>query len=100
MKPKHSPAPWKIRDNQLTVEGSDGRAVCQFNWMLRRRAGDKRDYSTQEANARLIAAAPDLLVQLKDLVRCIREFQLGDYSPLMDEIFDSEAAIRDAEGGK
>jgi hypothetical protein len=39
----------------------------------------------------------EVLHQLKELVRCIREFQLGDYSPLMDEIFDSEAAIKEAE---
>lgn len=39
----------------------------------------------------------EVLLQLKELVRCIREFQLGDYSPLMDEIFDSEVAIREAE---
>ncbi len=39
----------------------------------------------------------DLLTPLKDLVRCIRDFQLGDYSPLYDEIFDAEHAIRMAE---
>lgn len=39
----------------------------------------------------------EVLKQLKELVRCIRNNELGDYSPLMDEIFDSEAAIRDAE---
>ena len=39
----------------------------------------------------------DLLTPLKDLVRCIRDGQLGDFSPLMDEIFDAEHAIRMAE---
>jgi len=39
----------------------------------------------------------DLLTPLKDIVRCIRDFQLGDYSPLYDEIFDAEHAIRMAE---
>lgn len=48
---------------------------------------------------RLDSAAPELLFQLKQLVRCIREQQLGDYSPLMDEIFDSEHAIQLAEVG-
>lgn len=37
-----------------------------------------------------------LLVNLTDLVRCIRGFKLGDYSALMDEIFDSEDAIKQA----
>ena len=27
------------------------------------------------------------------MVKCIRNFELGDYSPLMDEIFESEHAI-------
>lgn len=38
-----------------------------------------------------------LLKNLKDLVKCIRNGELGDYSPLMDEIFDSEHAIKEAE---
>jgi hypothetical protein len=35
-----------------------------------------------------------LLDCAKDLVLCIRNFELGDYSPLMDELFDIESAIR------
>lgn len=38
-----------------------------------------------------------LLKNLKDLIKCIRAGELGDYSPLMDEIFDSEHAIKEAE---
>lgn len=38
-----------------------------------------------------------LLLNLKDLIKCIRNFELGDYSPLMDEIFDSEDSIEKAE---
>jgi hypothetical protein len=34
---------------------------------------------------------------LSDLVHCIRDFQLGDYSPLMDEIFEAEHAISEAD---
>ncbi len=54
---------------------------------------------SKQISPRLVEAAPELLYQLKTLVRCIREFQLGDYSPLMDEIFDTEAAIKKAEEG-
>lgn len=32
---------------------------------------------------------------LEDLVRVIRRGDLGDYSAIMDEIFDGEAALRD-----
>jgi hypothetical protein len=38
-----------------------------------------------------------LLRNLKDMVKCIRNFELGDFSPIMDEIFDSEHAIKEAE---
>lgn len=37
-----------------------------------------------------------LLTNLKNLVKCIRNFELGDFGPLMDEIFDSEHAIKKA----
>jgi hypothetical protein len=39
----------------------------------------------------------DLLTPLKDLVKVIRNFECGDYSPIMDELFDAESAIRLAE---
>jgi hypothetical protein len=34
-----------------------------------------------------------LYEELKGLVACLRNFELGDYSPLMDEIFDSEYVV-------
>ena len=34
---------------------------------------------------------------LKDLVKVIRNFEVGDYSPIMDELFDAEDAIKKAE---
>jgi hypothetical protein len=37
-----------------------------------------------------------LLEPLKDLVRVIRNFECGDYSPIMDELFDAEDAIKSA----
>jgi hypothetical protein len=38
--------------------------------------------------------AVNLSKPLIDLVRVIRDFQCGDYSPIMDEVFDAEHAIR------
>ena len=38
-----------------------------------------------------------LLQPLKDLVRVIRNYEVGDYSPIMDELFDAEEAIGIAE---
>ncbi len=33
-------------------------------------------------------------IELEGMVKCIRNFELGDFSPLMDEIFDSENALK------
>jgi hypothetical protein len=33
---------------------------------------------------------------LDDLLFCVEDFQLGDYSPLMDEVFDSRHALEQA----
>lgn len=38
-----------------------------------------------------------LLVATQELVRCIREGQCGDWSPMIDEVFDAEATIVETE---
>lgn len=48
-------------------------------------------------NKELLESHNRLLRELKDLIKCIRNFELGDFSPLMDEIFESEDAIEKAE---
>lgn len=55
--PKHTPGPWKVTRNNTGVRSVDAH-VCRV-WMLRNGHG--------VANARLIAAAPDLLEALKIL---------------------------------
>jgi len=35
----------------------------------------------------------DFISPLKHLVKVIRNFECGDYSPIMDELFDAEEAI-------
>ena len=61
---KHAPGPWKVSPTDDTVViDADGREVAAID-------GDYNDPDTwplMEANARLIAAAPDLLEALKDL---------------------------------
>ena len=69
----HTPGPWKVC--------GDLRSVCSLQgpeWNARRsrnicRMQDARlTKETQEANARLIAAAPDLLEALKNILDCKR----------------------------
>ena len=67
MKTKHTPGPWKVEDrgqlNALTVHASDGLRIALIEY--------SNDRKIDEADAGLIAAAPDLLAALKELVsRC------------------------------
>ena len=95
---KHSKAPFTIES------GGNYRHIVDANGeLLARVEGRSHEQTKREqgkANAFVFAAAPELLTCLKDIVRCIRAGQLGDYSPLMDEIFDAEEAISKAETGK
>lgn len=65
---KHTPGPWKIYQSQATmprvIVSADGSSVADAN------AGFPCAEDEQDANARLIAAAPDLL----DALRILEEF--------------------------
>lgn len=62
---KHTPGPWEAHNGEVTTRQENGRSY--------RRIAAVQDYGigslveVDEANARLIAAAPDLLEALKDL---------------------------------
>lgn len=62
MNQKHTPGPWQVSATDDTVVYSNGRqvALCQ----------EKTPFQSEEnkANAKLISAAPDLLLTLKALV--------------------------------
>jgi hypothetical protein len=63
----HTPAPW-LRESQINSEGSDWIIVTKdYEEIVDLRLGDGHVVSedAQEANACLIAAAPDLLAALK-----------------------------------
>lgn len=60
---KHTPGPWEVsEDDPCEIESADGRFVAmvlpapELNWDMN---------AEREANARLIAAAPDLLAALR-----------------------------------
>lgn len=74
MKPKHTPGPWSIYHSKFGPEvrtddvNADQRiAVCHYATTLRADCEDMES-GEHEANARLIAAAPDLLASLKELI--------------------------------
>ena len=100
-KAAHTPAPWRIEWN--TAQGGEGHYITDINDMgeISRIAAvlfhDDTDGETR-ANARLIAAAPELLAALKDVLRIAQAASVGvpGNSPRLDR---ARAAIAKAEGG-
>jgi len=92
MTSKHTPGPWSIdgEGTNAMVRGADLTIVA-----VRHRLTGQ----THEANARLIAAAPELLEALEDLVylaeAAMRE--VGEYD-IEAELADARAAIAKARG--
>ena len=80
-KNEHTPGPWKYSDayheSQVDIREAGGKriavAVCDF----------PRTPATMEANAHLIAAAPELLAALEEVVELLRDGYL---------LFDDDAA--------
>ena len=83
---KHTPGPWAIRNG---VQIRSERDQIAKVWMMRQGEG--------KANARLIAAAPELLEALKTLVHEVSS-QPGSLDAFEDEINAAVAVIVKAEG--
>jgi len=96
---KHSPEPWRIdEDADVNVMGavisigildSNGDRIGEAD------ARDLDDHTVVEANARLMVAAPKLLVALTALRPL---FECGAAEEYAEEIEAAEAAITEAEG--
>ncbi len=59
---KHTPGPWALHEGKTAVNGADGRLVASCGFLPYRNKWDS------EANARLIASAPDLLEALELII--------------------------------
>jgi len=81
---KHTPGPWKLDTEDFEVFEQEGGMICTVRHPQDSPCIDVGDdgYAEAaeacEANAHLIAAAPDLLVALKDMVRTYHPRQCGD----------------------
>jgi hypothetical protein len=92
---KHTPGPWhrvKHGDNESEVYDINGKSKDGVMTMLAEVHHDWQEWEEFEANARLIAAAPDMLEALKKARTCM---SIPDC--VMELIV---AAIRKAEGGQ
>jgi len=91
---KHTPGPWKVEHRgykYIVSKSRDGyitRDVCRMD-------GSTMAAFAQEANARLIAAAPELLEALKDALQLLEVYG-GDFEEATRN--QARAAIAKAEG--
>ena len=101
---KHTPGPWVLSDvdtAHMMFDGLFARPVFAFHGGK----GDKHpamaygSAETVEANARLIAAAPDLLAELIEALEVIQDYaaENGDSPACIGTIY---AAIAKATGGE
>lgn len=86
----HTPGPWVIQDRHFVVAGAWplGATICE----VENNPADK----ISQANARLIAAAPDMLAVLKELWAQPRVVSQGE-RPSEDWLMRAHAAIAKAE---
>lgn len=96
--PEHTPGPWHVGETATTIVfASDHYAVCDAKVFHH-----VRDDSEPAANARLIAAAPDLLAALR-LFLADERFQVtvgGNPNAVEQMLAQARAAIAKAEGGR
>lgn len=88
MKTKHTPGPWFTEGTQVFQGRYEPVAVCLY-----------RDFDVSEANARLIAAAPDLLSIGMRLIALQGQWHPDRYQDEKELLLqDARAAIRKALG--
>jgi hypothetical protein len=90
MSTTHTQGEWAFDDNEIYSESTDhGAAICTMNTT-------SAHFTEEEvkANARLLAAAPELLETLKQLIeRCLRT---ADTTLLHEELYNAQQAIQKA----
>jgi len=88
---KHTLAPWKIERGKNYSNEILGKSKTGKDWVIARTTAAKVGRRADDANARLIAAAPDLLAALKEVMPYI----VGDKNVPWR---DAQASIAKAEG--
>ncbi len=87
-----TPGPWEIEDSEDGLQTS----VCG-DIKVRFNRDNSKMAAEAWANARLIAAAPELLEALREFVSAVEFVDPGVYS---DQIADAKKAISKATGGQ
>lgn len=88
MENKHTPAPWAIRypEGFKYVIIANGRpAICSINGLYGDLERSEEFESENLANAKLIAAAPDLLQALKEVTDTLESVLISPYCQVPDD---------------
>ncbi len=97
---KHTPGPWKARDCFTNGQPVEYAIETRDAWLASVHiTGPKNGFDCEEAeaNARLIAAAPELLEALKKVLPLVESLVL-DGEPYMNEQEEARDAIAKATG--
>ena len=96
----HTPGPWTYDESWALIKGDDGSEIAAVHAARAFRAPKGKDAFKDEpkANARLIAAAPDLLAALQKMTALLAAHPDGGLYP--DYLIQARAAILRATGGK
>ena len=102
---KHTPGPWEASADCMEISPSSGpKSHVELARIVGPGEGSSYySYDEATANARLIAAAPELLAACKAAVNALRSCQWGNCSPrqvksIANAAEAAEAAISKAEG--
>lgn len=90
---KHTPGSWTALVNSIVTVGIPGRGALAIIRETPCESGLNLSPEIAQANARLIAAAPDLLAAWKDA-----PMDAGRRNDRIEAMFQAEAAIKQAEG--
>jgi hypothetical protein len=94
----HTPGPWTLEfwgDREIDVYSGEDTLVCSL------RGGSTHPDDDSDADANLIAAAPDLLAALREVADgCERRLRKGKDQGDLDTLRVCRSAIAKAEGGE
>lgn len=88
---KHTPGPWKLDATTLEITTSD-----EVEARIAMIDGDNCDWSQAEADARLIAAAPEMLEALKTAKETIRAWHGPNAWDIYDRVSPEMRLINEA----
>jgi hypothetical protein len=93
----HTPGHWKAIGTFIGTDEEDSQTIA---YTSDHRNRQRTSIEEQEANARLIAAAPELLEACKAMMDWAKEEATGPFTDMFEETIQKVAAAIDAAEGK